>query len=62
MTIDDLWTFNEIGSIALSPDGRRVAYVVNSDDKEKNETRSAVWLLHLDEQGGTVGLPRHRRK
>src|SRR6266851_1439214 len=58
MTIDDLWTFNEIGSIALSPDGRRVAYVVNSDDKEKNETRSAVWLLHLDEQGGAVGLPR----
>jgi dipeptidyl aminopeptidase/acylaminoacyl peptidase len=58
MTIDDLWTLNEIGSIALSPDGRRVAYVVHSDGKEKNETRSAVWLLHLDEQGGALGSPR----
>lgn len=58
MTIDDLWTLNEIGTIALSPDGRRVAYVVHSDDKEKNETHSAIWLLHLDEQGGAIGAPR----
>jgi dipeptidyl aminopeptidase/acylaminoacyl peptidase len=58
MTIDDLWALNEIGSIALSPDGRRVAYVVHTDDKAKNETHSAIWLLHLDEQGGAIGAPR----
>src|ERR1700680_1457141 len=58
MTIDDLWMFDEIGSIALSPDGRRVAYVVHSDDKAKNETHSAVWILHLDEAGAAIGAPR----
>ncbi|MGH2498315.1 MAG: S9 family peptidase [Ktedonobacteraceae bacterium] len=58
MTFDDLWTLNEIGTIALSPDSKRVAYVVHTDDKAKNETRSAIWLLHLDEQGSAVGSPR----
>src|ERR1700693_1531813 len=58
LTIDDLWAFDEIGSIALSANGRRVAYVLHSDDKAKNETRSAIWLLHLDEQGHLVGTPR----
>lgn len=58
MTIDDLWSLNEIGAIALSPDGRRVAYIVHSDDKAKNETHSAVWLLHLDEGGTASGTPR----
>src|SRR5579859_564102 len=58
MTLDDLWSLNEIGAIALSPDGRRVAYIVHSDDKTKNETHSAVWLLHLDEKGTASGTPR----
>src|SRR5689334_4348386 len=58
MTIDDLWALNEIGSIALSPDGRRVAYVVLTDEKDGNETHSAIWLLHLDEQGAPIGSPR----
>lgn len=58
MTIDDLWALNEIGAIALSPGGRRVAYIVHSDDKAKNETHSAVWLLHLDEGGAASGAPR----
>ncbi len=58
MTIDDLWALNEIGSIALSHDGRRVAYVVHRDEKDGNETHSAIWLLHLDEQGAASGLPR----
>ena len=58
MTIDDLWSLNEIGAIALSPDGRRVAYIVHSDDKARNETHSAVWLLHLDEKGTASSSPR----
>jgi dipeptidyl aminopeptidase/acylaminoacyl peptidase len=58
LTHDDLWTLKEIGAIALSPDGRRVAFVMSSTDKEKNERRSAIYLLHLDEQGHAVGEPR----
>lgn len=58
LTLDDLWTFKEIGQVALSPDGRRVAIVQSSKDKEKNETRSAILLLLLDEQGHASGEAR----
>ncbi len=49
LTLDDLWNFKEIGSIALSPDGRRVVLVISTLDKAKNERQSAIWLLQLDE-------------
>ncbi len=58
LTLDDLWTVKEIGIIALSPDGGRVAYVVHTLDRAKNEPQSAIWLLHLDEHGHAVGVPR----
>jgi len=51
LTLDDLWTFKMMGNIALSPDGQRVAFVMHSSDKIKNERQSAIYLLHLDEQG-----------
>ena len=55
LTADDLWTFKEMGTIALSPDGRRVAFVTHSLNKEKNERHSTIYLLQLDEQGHAVG-------
>src|SRR5579859_3876385 len=55
LTLDDLWNFKEIGSIALSPDGKRVALVISTLDKAKNERQSAIWLLQLDEQGHAQG-------
>jgi Tol biopolymer transport system component len=58
LTYDDLWNFKEIGSIALSPDGRRVALVISTLDKAKNERQSAIWLLQLDEQGHAQGEAR----
>ncbi len=58
LTLDDLWTFKILGYITLSPDGRRVAFVMHSTDKAKNERQSAIWLLQLDEQGLAVGEPR----
>src|SRR6266436_1444681 len=54
LTPDDLWTFKWMGNIALSPDGRRVAFVMHSSDKTKNDRQSAIYLLHLDEQGYAV--------
>ena len=54
LTLDDLWTFKWMGNIALSPDGRRVAFVMHSSDKTKNDRQSAIYLLHLDEQGYAV--------
>src|SRR5713101_1182595 len=58
ITADDLWTFKEMGNIALSADGRRVAFVTHSLHKAKNERHSAIYLLHLDEQGHAVEEPR----
>ena len=58
LTVDDLWSFKEMGNIALSPDGRHVAYVMYSLDKLKNERRGIIYLLQLDEQGQAVGEPR----
>lgn len=58
LTHDDLWAFQDFGPIALSPDGRRVAFVLLCKDREKNETCSAIMLLSLDEQGRAFGEPR----
>ena len=58
LTLDDLWTFKIMGYIAFSPNGRRVAFVMHSTDKAKNEQQSAIWLLQLNEQGLAVGEPR----
>jgi dipeptidyl aminopeptidase/acylaminoacyl peptidase len=40
----------------LSPDGRTVAYVVASVDREGNEYRSAIWLLPSDGSGEPTQL------
>ncbi len=58
LTYDDLWQFKEMGNIALSPDGRRVAFVMQSKDKAKDSRHNAIWLLQLDEQGQAVGIAR----
>src|SRR2546421_701838 len=58
LTYDDLWIFKEMGNIALSPDGRRVAFVMQSKDSIKDSRQNAIWLLQLDERGHTVGTAR----
>src|SRR5579883_1836259 len=55
---DDLQSFKMMGNVALSPDGRRVAFVINTIDQTKNENLHAIWLLELDEQGHATGEPR----
>jgi dipeptidyl aminopeptidase/acylaminoacyl peptidase len=58
LTPDDLLALKTMGNIAVSPDGRRVAIVIHGVDTGKNEPRSAIWLLLLDEQGHAAGEPR----
>ena len=58
LTLDDLWSFREMGAIALSPDGRRVAFVMSHFNKEKDEGKRAIFLLHLDQDGHAIGEPR----
>ncbi len=40
-----------VGSPALSPDGRNVAFVVTRVDAEANEYRSQIWLADVDGAG-----------
>ena len=48
MRPEDVYALTSVGEPRLSPDGRRVAYVVSRIDGEANAYRSAVWLAPLD--------------
>lgn len=48
LTPADIGRIRTVGSPVLSPDGRRVAYVVTQVDAEANIYRSAIWLAAVD--------------
>jgi dipeptidyl aminopeptidase/acylaminoacyl peptidase len=48
MRPDDVYALTGVADPRISPDGRRVAYVVNSVDREQNRYRSAIWIAPLD--------------
>jgi dipeptidyl aminopeptidase/acylaminoacyl peptidase len=54
----DLLALKLAGDCHISPDGSRVAYVLQEIDKEKNEYKSSIWLVREGQQpvqftGGT---------
>src|SRR6476660_1430845 len=48
MKPEDVYALASVGDPRLSPDGRRVAYVVSRTDEEGNAYRSAIWVAPLD--------------
>ncbi len=48
ITPADLWSLKRVGTPALSPDGRTVAYTVQEWSVEKNKSRTNVWLVPAD--------------
>ena len=48
MRPEDVYALTSVSEPRLSPDGRRVAYVVHWVDREANGYRSAIWLRSLD--------------
>lgn len=48
MTADDLWAMERVGSPAVSPDGRLVAFTVTTFSKEENKGESDLWLVPSD--------------
>src|SRR5436305_1369805 len=44
----DIYALTSVGDPRLSPDARRVAYVVNRIDGEANRYRSAIWVASVD--------------
>jgi dipeptidyl aminopeptidase/acylaminoacyl peptidase len=51
MTPEDLWAMKRIGDIALSPDGKWIAFSQTCYSMEKNSGNSDVWLIPA--AGGT---------
>jgi dipeptidyl aminopeptidase/acylaminoacyl peptidase len=49
-TADDLVRLKRISDPQVSPDGRRVAFVLRETDIEANRGRTDLWLLSLDER------------
>jgi dipeptidyl aminopeptidase/acylaminoacyl peptidase len=48
MIPEDVYELTGVSDPRIAPDGRTVAYVIWSVDKEANEYRSAVWVASLD--------------
>jgi dipeptidyl aminopeptidase/acylaminoacyl peptidase len=55
MTVEDVLAVKSVGDVAISPDGRWVAYVLTERDVEMNGTRSDIWLVS-SEGGAPVRL------
>jgi dipeptidyl aminopeptidase/acylaminoacyl peptidase len=47
LTLDDTWAFRPVTEMRLAPDGRRVAFTLETQDRERNEKHSAIWLLDV---------------
>jgi dipeptidyl aminopeptidase/acylaminoacyl peptidase len=45
MTVEDVLALRSVGAVAVSPDGRWVAYVVTERDFEKDQNNADVWLI-----------------
>jgi dipeptidyl aminopeptidase/acylaminoacyl peptidase len=48
MRPEDVYALTSVGDPRISPDGRRVAYVVIRIDEEANAYRTAIWVAPLD--------------
>src|SRR5690242_21125437 len=48
LTPDDFYNLQDVSDPQVSPDGKWVAYVVRSNDREADESRSAIWMVSWD--------------
>jgi dipeptidyl aminopeptidase/acylaminoacyl peptidase len=48
ITVDDLWRIERVGTVSLSPDGRRAVTSVTSFSMDDNRATSNLWLLSTE--------------
>src|ERR1041384_3694756 len=62
MQPEDLFELRWGGDPRLSPDGRTVAYTLNTIDREANEYASSIWLAAVDGSGAPRQLTSGEKK
>jgi dipeptidyl aminopeptidase/acylaminoacyl peptidase len=66
ITVDDFFGIKRIGSPAVSPDGKWVAFTVSETDLKKDKSETRIWMVSSDggdpiamtSQGYSAGSPR----
>lgn len=48
LTADDFYNMQIVSAPQVSPDGKWVAYVVSTNDRDADESRSAIWMVSWD--------------
>jgi dipeptidyl aminopeptidase/acylaminoacyl peptidase len=51
MTIEDFYRVRNMGDIAISPDGKRVAFTLASTDLAKAQRNAHIWVMNPDGSG-----------
>ena len=51
MRFEESARIRRVGGFSVSPDGRSVAYAVSVPDVDANTSRSAIWMVSLDDSG-----------
>ena len=45
ISVDDLWNFERVGALALSPDGAQAVCTLQRFSMEENKGQTSLWLL-----------------
>ena len=53
-TVQDLVRLARVSEPAVSPDGRRIAYVLRTTDMDANKGRTAIWLLDVRKRNASA--------
>ncbi len=48
MTPEVLWAFGRVGSVDVSPNGKKIVYTVSYYSKEKNASNSEIFVMDID--------------
>ena len=66
LQVEDLFRIKRVSDPQVSPDGKNVAYVITTYDRDKNNRNNQIWLVGID--GGqrwigniASGIVRHHR-
>src|SRR5262245_61200338 len=55
MTYDDIMALKNVGSTAISPDGKQALYTLSYADMKANERRAEIWIVSTEK--GADGRP-----